>query len=217
MAHKKGQGSSRNGRDSNSQRLGVKRFDGNIVTGGSILVRQRGRRSRPGVNVGLGKDDTLFAKIDGTREVQRSRRPRARDQRAPARSRPAGRAAVARQQRGGQHHRGAGPRLRVAARLPTSSAARLPLHLIMSSFVDEVDVRVEAGHGGARSDELSAREVHPARRSGRRRRRPRRLGLHRRQRQPEYAAELPLPAAVRGRQGSARARARSAPARAART
>ena len=66
MAHKKGQGSSRNGRDSNSQRLGVKRFDGNVVTGGSILVRQRGRRFRPGLNVGLGKDDTLFAKVDGT-------------------------------------------------------------------------------------------------------------------------------------------------------
>jgi large subunit ribosomal protein L27 len=65
MAHKKGQGSSRNGRDSHSQRLGVKRFDGNLVTGGSILVRQRGRRFRPGLNVGLGKDDTLFAKIPG--------------------------------------------------------------------------------------------------------------------------------------------------------
>ncbi len=65
MAHKKGQGSSRNGRDSNSQRLGVKRFDGNVVTGGSILVRQRGLRFRPGLNVGRGKDDTLFAKISG--------------------------------------------------------------------------------------------------------------------------------------------------------
>jgi large subunit ribosomal protein L27 len=65
MAHKKGQGSSRNGRDSNSQRLGVKRFDGNIVTGGSILVRQRGRRFSPGVNVGLAKDDSLFARIAG--------------------------------------------------------------------------------------------------------------------------------------------------------
>ena len=65
MAHKKGQGSSRNGRDSNSQRLGVKRFDGNVVTGGSILVRQRGRRFKPGLNVGRGKDDTLFAKISG--------------------------------------------------------------------------------------------------------------------------------------------------------
>jgi large subunit ribosomal protein L27 len=65
MAHKKGQGSSRNGRDSNAQRLGVKRFDGNVVTGGSILVRQRGRRFRPGLNVGLGKDDTLFAKAAG--------------------------------------------------------------------------------------------------------------------------------------------------------
>jgi large subunit ribosomal protein L27 len=65
VAHKKGQGSSRNGRDSNSQRLGVKRFDGNIVTGGSILVRQRGRRFLPGLNVGRGKDDTLFAKAAG--------------------------------------------------------------------------------------------------------------------------------------------------------
>jgi large subunit ribosomal protein L27 len=65
MAHKKGQGSSRNGRDSNAQRLGVKRFDGNLVTGGSILVRQRGRRFTPGINVGLGKDDTLFAKLSG--------------------------------------------------------------------------------------------------------------------------------------------------------
>jgi large subunit ribosomal protein L27 len=65
MATKKGQGSSRNGRDSNSQRLGVKRFDGNLVTGGSILVRQRGRRYQPGLNVGRGKDDTLFAKVTG--------------------------------------------------------------------------------------------------------------------------------------------------------
>jgi large subunit ribosomal protein L27 len=65
MAHKKGQGSSRNGRDSNSQRLGVKRHDGNIVTGGSIIVRQRGRRFQPGLNAGLGKDDTIFAKVDG--------------------------------------------------------------------------------------------------------------------------------------------------------
>ena len=65
MAHKKGVGSSRNGRDSHSQRLGVKRFGGQLVTGGSILVRQRGRRFRPGLNVGLGKDDTLFAKVTG--------------------------------------------------------------------------------------------------------------------------------------------------------
>ena len=65
MAHKKGVGSSRNGRDSNAQRLGVKCFDGQTVTGGSILVRQRGSRFRPGLNVGMGKDDTLFAKISG--------------------------------------------------------------------------------------------------------------------------------------------------------
>jgi large subunit ribosomal protein L27 len=65
VAHKKGAGSSRNGRDSNSQRLGVKRFDGQVVSAGSILVRQRGTRFHPGKNVGIGKDDTLFAKIDG--------------------------------------------------------------------------------------------------------------------------------------------------------
>ncbi len=65
MAHKKGQGSSRNGRDSNSQRLGVKAFGGERVSGGSILVRQRGTHYNPGKNVGLGKDDTLFAKIGG--------------------------------------------------------------------------------------------------------------------------------------------------------
>ncbi|HEX5070668.1 MAG TPA: 50S ribosomal protein L27 [Vicinamibacterales bacterium] len=66
MATKKGQGSSRNGRDSNSQRLGVKAHDGNLVPGGTIIVRQRGRRFKPGLNVGRGKDDTLFAKVTGT-------------------------------------------------------------------------------------------------------------------------------------------------------
>ena len=65
MAHKKGVGSSRNGRDSNSQRLGVKRFGGQFVTGGSIIVRQRGTRFKPGLNAGIGSDDTIFAKIDG--------------------------------------------------------------------------------------------------------------------------------------------------------
>ena len=65
MAHKKGQGSSRNGRDSNPQYLGVKRFGGQQVTGGTILVRQRGTTFNPGENVGRGKDDTLFALIDG--------------------------------------------------------------------------------------------------------------------------------------------------------
>ena len=65
MATKKGQGSSRNGRDSNSQRLGVKKHDGNLVPGGSIIVRQRGRRFNPGLNAGIGKDDTVFAKITG--------------------------------------------------------------------------------------------------------------------------------------------------------
>jgi large subunit ribosomal protein L27 len=70
MAHKKGQGSSRNGRDSNSQHLGVKVFGGERVTGGTIIVRQRGTRIFPGDNVGRGKDDTLFAKLDGTVKFQ---------------------------------------------------------------------------------------------------------------------------------------------------
>ena len=65
MAHKRGLGSSRNGRDSHGQRLGVKRYGGQYVTGGSILVRQRGTRIKPGTNVGRGRDDTLFAKISG--------------------------------------------------------------------------------------------------------------------------------------------------------
>ncbi len=65
MAHKKGVGSSRNGRDSHAQRLGVKRFGGQVVTGGSILVRQRGTRFKPGNNVGIGSDDTLYARVDG--------------------------------------------------------------------------------------------------------------------------------------------------------
>lgn len=65
MAHKKGQGSSRNGRDSNSQRLGVKRYAGEIVKAGSIIVRQRGTKFHPGENVGRGNDDTLFALIAG--------------------------------------------------------------------------------------------------------------------------------------------------------
>jgi large subunit ribosomal protein L27 len=70
MAHKKGLGSSKNGRDSNAQRLGVKRFGGEVVTGGSILVRQRGTPLKAGLNVGRGCDDTLYAKISGTVKFQ---------------------------------------------------------------------------------------------------------------------------------------------------
>jgi large subunit ribosomal protein L27 len=70
MAHKKGQGSSRNGRDSNPQHLGVKRYGGEQVSGGSIIVRQRGTRFFPGDNVGRGKDDTLFAKQGGVVKFQ---------------------------------------------------------------------------------------------------------------------------------------------------
>jgi large subunit ribosomal protein L27 len=70
MAHKKGQGSTRNGRDSNPQYLGVKAYGGQRVTGGTIIVRQRGTRFFPGLNVGQGKDDTLFAKMDGVVKFQ---------------------------------------------------------------------------------------------------------------------------------------------------
>ncbi len=65
MAHKKGVGSSRNGRDSNAQRLGVKVYGGQYVTGGSIIIRQRGSKFNPGLNCGIGKDDTIYAKVDG--------------------------------------------------------------------------------------------------------------------------------------------------------
>ena len=71
MAHKKGGGSSRNGRDSNSQRLGVKRFGGETVSAGSIIVRQRGTRFAPGSNVGIGSDDTIFATSNGVVQFKR--------------------------------------------------------------------------------------------------------------------------------------------------
>ena len=76
MAHKKGLGSSRNGRDSNAQRLGVKVFAGQTVTGGEIIVRQRGTRFKPGAGVGIGKDDTIYAKSAGIVEFRESRRGR---------------------------------------------------------------------------------------------------------------------------------------------
>jgi large subunit ribosomal protein L27 len=76
MAHKKGLGSSRNGRDSNAKRLGVKVFAGQVVTGGEIIVRQRGSRFRAGEGVGMGRDDTLYARAAGTVEFKTGRRGR---------------------------------------------------------------------------------------------------------------------------------------------
>ncbi len=78
MAHKKGGGSTRNGRDSNAQRLGVKKFGGEPVRAGHIIVRQRGTRIHPGDNVGRGKDDTLFALVDGVVQFQRKDKLRKR-------------------------------------------------------------------------------------------------------------------------------------------
>ena len=76
MAHKKGLGSSRNGRDSNAQRLGVKVFGGQSVSGGEIIVRQRGTRFHPGVGVGIGKDDTIYARSPGVVQFTRGRKGR---------------------------------------------------------------------------------------------------------------------------------------------
>ena len=76
MAHKKGVGSSRNGRESHPKRLGVKAFGGELVTAGSIIVRQRGTRIHPGLNVGIGGDDTIFAKINGIVSFERKGRDR---------------------------------------------------------------------------------------------------------------------------------------------
>jgi large subunit ribosomal protein L27 len=76
MAHKKGLGSSRNGRDSNAKRLGVKVFSGQAVTGGEIIVRQRGTRFKPGDGVGLGRDDTIYARAAGTVVFKRGRQGR---------------------------------------------------------------------------------------------------------------------------------------------
>ncbi|EKE02614.1 MAG: hypothetical protein ACD_20C00357G0037 [uncultured bacterium] len=76
MAHKKGMGSTRNGRDSNAQRLGVKKFGGEFVTAGNIIIRQRGTKFHPGNNVGIGKDDTLFSLIDGKVQFESHRRDR---------------------------------------------------------------------------------------------------------------------------------------------
>jgi len=78
MAHKKGVGSSKNGRDSNAQRLGVKRHSGQVVSAGSIIVRQRGTQFHPGENVGKGSDDTLFALIDGRVQFERLGRSKKR-------------------------------------------------------------------------------------------------------------------------------------------
>ena len=76
MAHKKGLGSSRNGRDSNPQHLGVKVFAGQVVTGGEIIVRQRGTKFKPGIGVGIGKDDTIYARAAGTGDFKEGRRGR---------------------------------------------------------------------------------------------------------------------------------------------
>lgn len=78
MAHKKGMGSTKNGRDSNAQRLGVKAYGGEVVSAGSILVRQRGTKFHPGFNVGKGKDDTLFSKITGVVKFESRRDDRKR-------------------------------------------------------------------------------------------------------------------------------------------
>ena len=110
MAHKKGLGSSRNGRDSNAKRLGVKVFAGQTVTGGEIIVRQRGTRFKPGDGVGIGKDDTIFARSAGTVEFSRGRRGRVISVQPRLRVLRARYAAGALPGRGGASGRGGQPR-----------------------------------------------------------------------------------------------------------
>jgi large subunit ribosomal protein L27 len=95
MAHKKGTGSTRNGRDSNAQRLGVKRFGGQVVRAGNILVRQRGTKFHPGNNVGIGSDDTLFSLVDGVVTFERKGKSRKKVSVYPAVATPAEAVAVA--------------------------------------------------------------------------------------------------------------------------
>ena len=125
MAHKKGLGSSKNGRDSNAQRLGVKVFGGQLVPGGSIIVRQRGTKFKPGENVGWGKDDTLFAKITGVVEF------RDRGRMGKFVSIKAVEAASNRS-----------PASRPRASVPRTGGPFLPM------FIDEVSILVKAGDGG---------------------------------------------------------------------
>ena len=137
MAHKKGLGSSRNGRDSNAQRLGVKTFAGETVTGGEIIVRQRGTRFKPGAGVGIGKDDTLYARAAGT--VQFSDRPA-----RPRRERPAGRRAGL-----------SGARHEPAARRLLLAAGRAALGVAVLAAPEQVTARL-AGAGQRASCRSSA-------------------------------------------------------------
>ena len=142
MAHKKGASSSRNGRDSNAQRLGVKRFGGQVVNAGEIIVRQRGTHFHPGDDVGRGGDDTLFALAAGRRGVRHQARPPGRQHRRAAESRttsrrPRASAAV--------HSRRAGRLDRPALRRIRSAQAGASA---MTTFVDRVVLHVAGGDGG---------------------------------------------------------------------
>ena len=206
MAHKKGQGSSRNGRDSQPKMLGVKRFAGQFVTGGSILVRQRGTQFYPGVNVGIGRDHTLFAKIDGIVQFhdkgERGRFISVTPAESPtyeSASEPHGRC---------QHCTPAALLLRAAFSfcLCTSSLALLLAQL--RTYRMHVH---RPGHHPRQSrrrrerlHRLSAREVRPEGRPVRRRRRRGRLGLDRRLAAPQHALPPAVSARVEGRPRPAR-------------
>ena len=152
MAHKKGQGSSRNGRDSAGQRRGVKIYGSENVVAGNILVRQVGTLFHPGQNVGMGKDFTLFAMVDGTVKYTR----KTRGDRRVVIGRPQG---LSRRARAGV----------ASAAEPTGP--RRSSYGGHVKFVDEVRIQVEGRRRRRRRRGVAAREVHPARRAGRRRRR----------------------------------------------
>ena len=202
MAHKKAGGSSRNGRDSPGKRLGVKKFGGERVIPGNIIIRQRGTRWHPGHNVGMGRDHTLFALVEGqVRFGSGARRPRVRVG-GPAR----GRRRIARprsRQRGMARH---SPFL-----FDGSNPARRTMR-----FLDQAKIYVRVRRRRRRLRQLPAGEVHPPRRAERRRWRPRRPCDRAGRPRAQYPDRLPLPPALpggprRARHGQGAHRARTAP------
>ena len=222
MAHKKGAASTTNGRDSNAQRLGVKRFGGQVVNAGEIIVRQRGTHFHPGDGVGRGGDDTLFALVARRRRVRHQARPQGRQHRAGGAARSDASPASARH----THHvvRG-GPRSARPSRIRT-----LPSRLLMLASLDTPDparhadssmrsgtdgdpdasstgssCTSTAGHGGQRGRLGAPREVQAARRPRRRQRRTRRLGRPARRHPGDHPARLPPQPAPHGRATAATA------------
>ena len=200
MAHKKGASSSRNGRDSNAQRLGVKRFGGQVVNAGEIIVRQRGTHFHPGENVGRGKDDTLFALAPGAVEFGDQARPPRRQHRRRAGTGRAGRrqrlSAASASTKFGEGGPGeTGPPFVVTT--PLRQEDRTPA---MTSFVDRVTLHVAGGDGGNGVASVHREKFKPLGGPGRRQRGQRRQRDPRRRPADDHTAGLPPRARTAGRQ-----------------